>query len=442
MKKKRNYLKIIVFVVAIMLLFKTSSAYAKEITVTFDTDGGSAVDPVVLDDESLAGANKIPEDPTKNGYTFIGWYPNKSYESYQRYQEYNFHEIYDEDITLYARFIKNENIINEVNVNVEAPLAGTEVAVSTDTSQGALLINQSNRPVATVVGDAVGYEVSYASWVQDKGSYEEEFEGTIVEGNDYFARISIEVKDGYALSPHLNVTVNGEKAVYVYEYYYVDYTMFAGKVKAVKGINVSSDNNDEDKDAKAKVLELINDVIDNKDVEGIDDELAQQIIDAVNNNKTIVVDVESAVVEKDTVADDAKKIEKKLESKQKVGAYFNIGVVLKVDNDAIGNVKKLKDTITISVDIPKDLPKVPEGFTRIFKIFRVHEGGDAEELLANVNGDKVSFDSDSFSTYALVYEDVLNSSNPDTSDSIILYILIFGLSIGAFVLGKQFKKVK
>ena len=39
-------------------------------TITFDTDGGSAVDPITQDYDS---AITVPSDPTKTGYTFAGW---------------------------------------------------------------------------------------------------------------------------------------------------------------------------------------------------------------------------------------------------------------------------------------------------------------------------------------------------------------------------------
>ena len=70
-------------------------------TVTFDTDGGSAVASQTVEE----GAKPVrPEDPTKDGFTFIGWYTDKDFTA-----EFDFDEPVVADTTVYARWEKNDS---------------------------------------------------------------------------------------------------------------------------------------------------------------------------------------------------------------------------------------------------------------------------------------------------------------------------------------------
>ena len=50
----------------------TAKWTAKSYTITFDTDGGSAIDPIT---QGYGTTIKAPTAPTKTGYTFMGWEP-------------------------------------------------------------------------------------------------------------------------------------------------------------------------------------------------------------------------------------------------------------------------------------------------------------------------------------------------------------------------------
>jgi hypothetical protein len=45
---------------------------ANKYTITFDTDGGSAIDPITQDYDTEITP---PANPTRDGYTFAGWVP-------------------------------------------------------------------------------------------------------------------------------------------------------------------------------------------------------------------------------------------------------------------------------------------------------------------------------------------------------------------------------
>ncbi len=75
---------------------------ARKHIVEFDTNGGSEVKSVEVEDGKEL---ERPTAPTKDGYTFGGWYiePELNY-------SYDFETLVDRDLTLYARWINNDDL--------------------------------------------------------------------------------------------------------------------------------------------------------------------------------------------------------------------------------------------------------------------------------------------------------------------------------------------
>ena len=67
-------------------------------TVTFDSNGGSEVKSVSVHSDGTISA---PENPTKAGYNFAGWYSDRNYSN-----KWSFSTKIRSDITLYAKWIK------------------------------------------------------------------------------------------------------------------------------------------------------------------------------------------------------------------------------------------------------------------------------------------------------------------------------------------------
>ena len=72
-----------------------------EFTVTFDSQGGSAVAAQTVKQD---GKVTMPDTPTKEGYTFGGWYRDAECETAWTFDL----DTVDENMTLYARWIKKE----------------------------------------------------------------------------------------------------------------------------------------------------------------------------------------------------------------------------------------------------------------------------------------------------------------------------------------------
>lgn len=88
-------------------------------TVTYQTNGGSPIEPASYD----SGSTVIePTDPTKEGYTFVGWYTDENLET-----AYTFGPMPEADLTLYAKWS-----INQYTITFESN-GGTDVtALSSD----------------------------------------------------------------------------------------------------------------------------------------------------------------------------------------------------------------------------------------------------------------------------------------------------------------------
>ena len=204
----------------------------------------------------------------------------------------------------------------------------------------------------------------------------------------------------------------------------------------------AAEQNPEDVAASGEVGKIVNEVLakESGTVEGIDEELAEKIREKAEAGETILVAVVTEEVKAEDVKEDAEKAEEKVSgTNKKIVAFYDIDVLVKTATEELGNVTKLGDKITLAVPVPTGLPAVPAGYTRTFKIIRVHNGV-AEEIEATVDGDKLVFLSDVFSTYAVAYEDTKTTSNPSTGDNIVLFIALFSVAVIGLVSVKKYLK--
>ena len=109
---------------------KVSATFTKvedttdEVTVTFDSNGGSKVAKQTI--EKGAKAEK-PSNPKRSGYTFRGWYEDEDLKT-----KYDFSQPVNEDITLYARWRRSSG-----SSSSSSGTAVTYKVVIDDTKNGA-----------------------------------------------------------------------------------------------------------------------------------------------------------------------------------------------------------------------------------------------------------------------------------------------------------------
>ncbi len=112
-------------------------------TVTFDSDGGSEVATQTVDKGETATE---PEDPTKAGYVFEGWYTEA-----EHINAYDFSTAVNENITLYA----NWTAVHTVTFNSNG---GSEVSSAT----------VENGETVTQPADPTKASYTFAGWYSDE----------------------------------------------------------------------------------------------------------------------------------------------------------------------------------------------------------------------------------------------------------------------------------
>ncbi|XFA98876.1 InlB B-repeat-containing protein [Candidatus Izemoplasma sp. B36] len=106
-------------------------------TITFDSNGGTAVSPIVAPEGQAITA---PPDPTKTGFFFAGWYTDNGTFT----NEYTFITMPPANLTLYARWLDETAYANELYLYIEQMVLNNEfinleIPTGTDAEKLALL---------------------------------------------------------------------------------------------------------------------------------------------------------------------------------------------------------------------------------------------------------------------------------------------------------------
>ena len=172
-----------------------------------------------------------------------------------------------------------------------------------------------------------------------------------------------------------------------------------------------------------KAEQLLKDVTDQiiaGSSEFTDADTANAVIEAAKAGKTVTVvaDVQKADSSNAQVQADAKKIQKELEAltaesnnTATVAMYLDLSVLIKADDIELGNITNLSTPMKFTVVVPENL--LAEG--REFYILRVHNGA-VNKIVPERNKNILTFRTDRFSTFAVVYEDKKVEDNGTTPE--------------------------
>ena len=126
-----------------------------------------------------------------------------------------------------------------------------------------------------------------------------------------------------------------------------------------------------------------------------------------------------------------------------LGMYLNINLFSKVGNNEARQVTDTNGAVKIKFTVPDKLLNKDKSIERTYQIVRIHNGKRTViDVTFNNKDNTISFESDKFSTYALVYTDK-KAGAPDAGDVNVLTVLaaLLAVSAGTVTLGLIKKRI-
>lgn len=157
-------------------------------------------------------------------------------------------------------------------------------------------------------------------------------------------------------------------------------------------------------------------VLDNVTIENED------ALEAIANGNDVTIEIVTTPIEEST---NAILFEENISPNDTILGYFDISILIKNDSIVYGNISEVEAPITLIAILPNDLSPVKEGYQRTYYILRSHDGKITKlEAILSEDGKYVTFTSDRFSEYALVYTDtkinIPSEQIPTTNDNEIM----------------------
>lgn len=126
----------------------------------------------------------------------------------------------------------------------------------------------------------------------------------------------------------------------------------------------------------------------------------EEVKQALDEGKDVKVEVSVDNIDAEKISEEDKNLISKIITESGVAQYFDINLFIKVNGNQIGKIEEPSKALTFELFIPAELLKE----NREFYIVRVHNG-IAEKIDGTLKDNKFIFETDKFSTYALVYTD-------------------------------------
>ena len=255
-------------------------------TVSFETDGGSIINPVTVDDNKTI---EKPIDPEKDGFVFFGWFTDSECTDQNKF---DFDTPITSDITLYAKWVDKEDL-NPVKVTFHYnswtgdTLAGAPIELYAGQSIDNTTLKDKkykdipffdedfvyagyvkDQTVSSVYTEKYQDMVEYDWWYQDASGKWKLFSEDVIVNED---------TDVYLKIKRLNIDIQAPAITeqgYVFDVYYTDTTRI---IDSIKNLLYTQDTvykmNDIDRWTHLDILNIAReDII-------YDDKIIEQLID-------------------------------------------------------------------------------------------------------------------------------------------------------------------
>ncbi len=440
----------------------TANWQINQYTISFDTNGGTSISDITGDYNSEV--SDPAEGPTRTGYTFTGWFIDPECET-----PYVFSTMPAENITLYAGWeITNYNLTVTTSEHAVATVSenGTQVAdLPAESTETVITTYFKTNTIA--IAPNYGYYVS-ALTVNGVDKLAELNDGEFVL-TEVLEDKTVEIEDTeYARADYSNfeaalASIPEDLSIYATNYvdaletlvaeytqdradyndrYTFDQDVVDGQtadiedaIAALKFIGtVTEDEEDANANYGGAIITNTSEDLVHK-IGLTDGEEEQRVAEGINVKLSLSVtrleeDEEDAdqILIRELIAeaqDDYPPVE--------IVDYLDVTLTKQLEGQAPIIVTEIPAPITISAELP-ELAEA-ENASREFHVIRTH-AGKVSVVDGTVEDNRISFESDLFSTYAIIYIDVPNV--PDTGrftavdSAAIATFLQFALPIFAF----------
>ena len=126
-----------------------------------------------------------------------------------------------------------------------------------------------------------------------------------------------------------------------------------------------------------------------------------------------------------------------------VGLYLDITLSKQLGNEAAVQITETNGAVTITISVPETLRNTDSAVNRTYKVIRIHGGKtDVLDAVYDAATGELSFETDAFSTYGIVYTDAEIPSSPQTGDNAytaiyVAVMLVSAAALAVLVLNKK-----